>query len=791
MPAQPCQCYHCGEPNDPRCPYTADVLGETRHFCCPGCQAVAEAIVENGLQDYYQFRTEKAEQAQPPDEELLSRLSMYDDPQLQEDFVIFSDNDKEIQLTVEGITCAACGWLIEKQLSRVNGVRQVSVNVAQRRAWIRWSGEHTSLSALIKRLRQIGYKGFPFQADEHEASYAAEQKQFIKKLGLAGLMTMQVMMLMAAMYFDLLDNMSAQMEQYFHGVALILTTPVVFYSGSAFYLGAFKALQAKTVNMDVPVTIAIGVTYFAGLKATFSGNGEVYFESICMFVFLLLLSRFAEHRSRHRAMQISSNMLQYIPMTATVCDNGGYHSCLAKRLKTGQTVMVKAGEVIPVDGVICEGRTHVDESMLTGEFTPVGKDTGDNVYGGTLNHRDTVLITVTKALKYSLVNQILRLQSQAMATRPRLARAADQLSQYFVTAVLLIAGVTYWYWSEHQPDEAIWITVAVLVATCPCALGLATPTALTCAVASLNRQGVLVKRADVLESAAACSILGLDKTGTLTNGKFSVVDCWYHSHWNKTDILRAMATLESRSEHPIASLFDRNDILPLSDFNIVPGFGIKGTVDGKTYRAGSRLFFSCALPDLAFEANIYLSCDEEIIAAWKISDTIKPGVKDVLRSFSGLKKVILSGDTQASVSEVAEQLDIDHYYFQQTPEQKLNTVKQFQFDKHKFMMLGDGINDAPVLAGADVSVAVGNATDIAKSSADIILLSPRLDTLANVVALARRTTSVIRQNMVWALAYNLLILPLAISGMLAPWMAVIGMSISSIIVVFNSTRLLR
>lgn len=791
MQYSPEQCYHCGQPNQPDHAYTAEVLGHDRNFCCPGCQAVATAIVDNGLEDYYQFRTESAEQASLPDAAMLSRLQMYDDPQLQEDFVVHNNDAHEIQLTVEGITCAACGWLIEKQLSRLNGIRQVSVNIAQRRAWVKWDNHHVSLSAIIQRLRKIGYKGFPFQADDHEASYAAEQKRFIKKLGLAGLMTMQVMMLMAAMYFDLLDNMSAQMQQYFHWIALVLTTPVVFYSGSTFYLGAINALQARTVNMDVPVTLAIGVTYTAGVYTTVTAGSDVYFESICMFIFLLLLSRFAEHRSRHKAMQISANMLQYIPMTATVVDGDTLNSCLAKRLQPGQTVMVKAGEVIPVDGTIVDGRATIDESMLTGEFTPVIKQMGDQVFGGTISQRQTIYIRVTNPLKYSLVNQILRMQSEAMATRPRLALAADKLSQYFVTAVLTVAALTYWYWYQQQPEDALWIMVAVLVATCPCALGLATPTALTCAVASLNKQGVLVKRADVLEAVADCDVLALDKTGTLTDGKFSIVNHWHETAWTQNQIDRIMATLEARSEHPISSLFNADNLLSLTDFEIIPGQGIRGTIESQQYKVGSSAFFNNDVPVTPFSANVYLACNQTIIAAWQISDAIKPGVKDTLRQFSDVKKIILSGDTQANVERVARDLQIDEFHFALTPRQKLEKISEIQSASMRIMMLGDGINDAPVLAQSDVSVAVGNATDIAKTSADIILLSPRLDSLNKVFCLARRTKLVIRQNMAWALGYNLLVLPLAVSGLLAPWMAVIGMSISSMIVVFNSTRLLR
>ncbi|HAG31012.1 MAG TPA: heavy metal translocating P-type ATPase, partial [Alteromonas macleodii] len=310
-------CYHCGLPiaSPDNGKFTTVILGQQRDMCCPGCLAVAEAIVNNGLEDYYQFRTEPAQKSDDGILETLDKLKVYDDPSLQEEFVFEEGQDKQIQLTLEGITCAACGWLIEKQLSKVEGIKQVAVNVQERRALVTWSPFQIKLSQILSTLKRIGYVGSPFHPDEHEASYKREQKTFLKKLGLAGIMTMQVMMLMTGLYFDWFGAIELETRQYFYWVALTLTTPVVLYSGSTFYVGAAKALSAKTVNMDVPVTLAIFGTYIAGIRSTVLEQGEVYFESICMFIFLLLLSRFLEHRSRHRAAQISANMMQYVPVS--------------------------------------------------------------------------------------------------------------------------------------------------------------------------------------------------------------------------------------------------------------------------------------------------------------------------------------------------------------------------------------------------------------------------------------------------------------------------------------------
>ncbi|MDC8831103.1 heavy metal translocating P-type ATPase [Alteromonas gilva] len=786
------ECYHCGLPADPQSQYHAVVLGKDRVMCCPGCEAVAEAIVDNGLEDYYQFRTEPAAQGDVNFQNTLSKLSVYDDPALQEDFVYDDGAHKEIQLTVEGITCAACGWLIEKQLARVNGISQVSVNVSERRAAVSWLPDAIQLSGILNALKKIGYTALPFQPDQHEASYQSEQKQFLKKLGLAGLMTMQVMMLMTGLYFDLFGSIERETRQYFYWVALVLTTPVVFYSGSTFYLGAIKAISARTVNMDVPVTIAVFGTYIAGLKATLLQSGEVYFESICMFIFLLLLSRYLEHRSRHRATQISANMMQYIPVTAQRLDaDGNITACLAKHLLPGDKVVVKPGDTIPIDGRIIEGSSAIDEAMLTGEFEPVIKQVGATVYGGTVNQKSTLIVEVHQQLKYALVNQIIRLQSTAMANKPKAAQLADTFSRYFVVAVLFISAATYTYWYWQGNDEAFWIAIAVLVATCPCALGLATPSALTCAMARLNKQGVLLKRADALEQLTTISTIALDKTGTLTEGKFSIVQSWYLTGQDPAHLFAVAASLEARSEHPIGKAFSCNNLLTVSDFAVNIGGGISGTVSNKQWHLGSAAFTGTDAQTVPITANVFLTCEGQCLAAFEVADGLKPDTAATLALLNQYKLILLSGDTQRNVDSLAAHLPLTTATGSLTPEQKYRAVQQLQAAGEQVMMLGDGINDAPVLASADVSVAVGNANDVARNAADVVLLSDSLSAVPALLDIAARTRNKIRQNMLWAIGYNLLILPFAVSGLLLPWMAVIGMSLSSIIVVSNSTRLLK
>lgn len=813
----PGHCFHCGLPNTEGHSYPVSIKSIIHHMCCPGCQAVAQAIIDNGLLSYYEFRTEPAARGDAALDNTLSQLAVYDEPELQEEFVFDEGKYKSIQLTVEGITCAACGWLIEKQLAKLSGIKQISVNVSARRAVVNWDDKVVKLSVILSRLKSVGYKSLPFQPDAYEASYKKEQKGFLKKLGLAGIMTMQVMMLAMGQYFDILGNIDDDAVAYFNAVSLLLTTPVVLYSGSIFYLSAFKALMARTVNMDVPVTIAIIATYIAGVLAVNKSVGEVYFESICMFIFFLTISRYLEHRARHKASLISSNMLKLIPVTAQRKSAQEFVSVLAKQLVKDDIVLVKVGETVPVDGLIIEGKSSFDESMLTGEFEPVIKGIGQSIYAGSLNQQGAIVMQVEAAVKYAMMNQILRLQEIAMASKPRVAATADKLSRYFVVAVLLVSAATFTFWSIKDESEAFWITISVLVATCPCALGLATPSALTCAMAKLNRIGILLKRADALEQLTETTDIVFDKTGTLTQGKFSIKRKWInpvcakHLHINAHEVepfvMGLAHCIEMRSEHPISQAFieyveqseQQYPLYDISDFTVKIGEGVTAIVNDTEYHLGSQ---SMVLPlvnnlpigshaQAAHGANVLLVSEGMLLAAFWITDTVHNEAASIVQQLSPHEITVLSGDTQANVENIASQLQIKNVFGDRTPQAKLDFIVALQAAHKRVVMLGDGINDAPVLAAADVSIAVGNASDLAKNAADIILLNPKLQSVVDVLDMAYRTKTKIKQNIAWALGYNMLVLPFAVAGWLSPWQAALGMSLSSIVVVYNSTRLMR
>ncbi|MEZ9523423.1 heavy metal translocating P-type ATPase [Enterovibrio norvegicus] len=783
-------CYHCGEPVLTGDSFHVEILGEERTMCCPGCEAVATTIVASGLTSYYEYRTAPAEKASLIPDELQS-LSLYDNDDIQQEFVRHEDGIDEVVLSVDGVSCAACAWLIEKQLGKEAGVSRIQVNTTTNRATLRWDPSATKLSILLSRIHALGYKAAPFEADSQEHQYHQTMKQYLYKLGIAGLATMQVMMLAVAMYFEVFGDMDESFRDYFRWVSLIFATPVLLYSAMPFYINAWRNLKARTLGMDVPVSIALLFAYFASLYATVTGVGEVFFESIAMFTFFLLLGRFLEMRARRTAAAASANLLKLIPRLATLQSG---EQIPAKSLTVGHIVRVLPGEPFPADGVILEGITTVDESMLTGESMPESRNVDDVVYAGTINIDGNVDVHVTAEKKDSLIAHIVQLQDAAQLAKPRVAEIADIVARYFVSAILIISAFTWWYWQSHRPDDAFWIMLSVLVATCPCALSLATPTALTCSTTTFGRLGILLRRGHVFEAITKINRLIIDKTGTLTEGNISLKETSTYASYSEKDVLSIAAALESYANHPIAEAFGECDKMQgVTNVENVIGEGLIGQYDDAMWRIGKPAFSLDDPSDIGESLHqIWLSRNGEKIASFRLIDPIRESSQALVDQFhqAGIKITMLTGDNFHSAQAVANHLGIDDVVSDVSPKGKLEYLQSRPSDEVT-MMIGDGVNDAPVLAGAHLSVAMGSGTDVAKASADMVLLGDDLSKLLEARKLAAFTQKIIRQNLAWALGYNLIILPLAVMGFVAPYIAVAGMSGSSVIVVTNSLRLFK
>lgn len=798
MPA-PTPCYHCGLPVPAGSAFRADVLGKTREMCCPGCQAVAEAIVAGGLEHYYSHRSENAANPQALPQALPDELALYDRSDVQQPFVQHEGELSETQLLIEGISCAACGWLIEKHLRGIPGVAEAHLNLSNHRLQVRWQDSQIPLSKLLAELRRIGYAAHPWRADEAAARLAAENRRRMRELGVAGLLWMQVMMATMATWPEFNIDLSPELDKILRWTSLFLTTPIVFYCCGQFFRGALRDLRTRHLTMDVSVSLAIGGAYVAGIWSTITGHGELYFDAVGMFALFLLAGRYLERRARERTAAATAQLVQLLPASCLrLEDDGQSQRILLSELRIGERVLVQPGSLIPADGQVSAGQSSIDESLLTGEYLPQPRGVGDSVTAGTLNVEGPLTIEVQALGDATRLSAIVRLLERAQSEKPRLAEIADRVSQWFLLFILIAAACVGLVWWQIDSARAFWIVLSLLVATCPCALALATPTALTTATGSLHKLGMLLTRGHVLEGLNQIDTLVLDKTGTLTEGRLTLKAIHPLRDLNEGDCLALAAALENRSEHPIARAFSQAPRAAES-VDSHPGQGLQGVVDGRLLRIGEARFV-CALsgqtvPSIASAHGQWLLLgDERGPLAWFVlDDRLREDAPQLIEAARarGWHIQLLSGDSSPMVGEVARQLGIDDARGGLTPDDKLAVLKQLHGEGRRVLMLGDGVNDVPVLAAADISVAMGSASDLAKTSADAVLLSNRLSSLVQGLSMAKRTRRIIIENLAWASLYNGLVLPFAAMGWITPIWAAVGMSLSSLLVVLNALRLSR
>lgn len=791
-------CFHCAEAVPPGSRFVLTVDGAERAFCCPGCVAVADTIVRQGLGDYYRFRTAPAQKAGLVPVE-LQRQTSYDNDDVLQDLTEKVDGLQQIELSITGMSCAACAWLIEKQLHQHPAVSRVSVNSGTSRCIINWDPSQAKLSELLQNISQLGYQASPFITDSEEHHFQSEMRGYLRRLAVSGIMSMQVMMLAFGLYFGDYTGIEQQYEGYLRWVSLLLTLPVMIYAAAPFSKSAWRALQGRQLNMDVPIVLALYYTFFASVYATLSHGGEVYFESVCMFVFLLQLGKFFEFRARKQARDATSNLLKIMPVTAWLWQNDTAVATSARRLQPEDCILVKAGETMPADGIILSGTSSVDESMLTGEYRAVAKQTGDGVLAGSVNHDGVLIVKVDKALTQSRLGQIITLQQQTLHQKPQILEKTDKIARFFVQRLLIVASLTFAVWYFYiDADRAFWVTLSVLVATCPCALSLATPTAITCALARLNRKGILIKNQQVLEFLPQLSQVFFDKTGTLTHGRFSISQiALLDTGYTKPQLLDLIANIEAYSEHPIAKAFapHQQSQQRLTAVNLTVGAGIAAQWHPDTTTTRQVKIGHAAFCDVAADAHwqVFCTIDGQHVASIALADEVRPEIPGLVGALKalGVRIGILTGDSSAQADEIASKFHIDTLHKSCTPEDKVQRIQQAVAGGDIVLMVGDGINDSPSFHAAHVSVALDSGTDLSKNQADVVLLHNDLSMLAELIAGAKLAKKVVRQNLGWAVGYNLVIIPLAVCGFVSPYVAVIGMSFSSLLVVSNSLRLLK
>jgi Cu2+-exporting ATPase len=805
-------CYHCGLPVPPGSDFPVEI-DDQRHemMCCAGCQAVAQAIVAGGLADYYRHRDAMPESPREAMPLALQELGLFDHPDIQKNFVrATGEHEKEAALILEGITCAACVWLNEQHLAHQPGVTAVDINYTTRRARVRWDERRIRLSQILAAIAAIGYRAHPYDAARSELLAQKERRSALWRLFVAGFGMMQVMMYAVPVYLAEEGSMTPDIEQMMRWASLILTVPVIFFSAAPFFRNAWRDLRFRRIGMDVPVALGVGAAFAASVWATLTASGEVYFDSVTMFVFFLLGGRYLEMVARQKAARGVEALARALPAFASrfaAYPGEEIDRVAVTELRVDDVVLVKPGETLPADGVVIDGASSVDESLLTGESRPVPKRGGDPVTGGSVNVASPLTVRVERVGESTRMAAIQRLMERAAAEKPHIVETADRIAVRFVGALLILATVTgaVWWWLE--PARALWVFVAVLVVSCPCALSLATPAALTVATGAMARHGVLVTRGHAIEVLARATDFIFDKTGTLTEGRPALVATMAVGRMEAAQALAVAAAMELGSEHPLGRALreaaERLPPTPVANVRALTGQGLEATIDGRRLRLGN-LDFSAAphgapVPAAAAEwlaagdTVIGLSDEAGWLALFRLADRLREGAAAALAELKSMdvRVATLSGDAPATVARVARDLGIESARGAMSPEDKHDAIKDLQQKGAVVAMVGDGVNDAPVLAQAHVSVAMGGGTDLARSQGDAVLLSNDLGHLVSGVSIARKTLRVIRQNLAWAFAYNLIAIPLAMAGWITPWMAGIGMSASSLLVVLNALRLQR
>ncbi|MBH0065000.1 heavy metal translocating P-type ATPase [Psychrobacter sp. SZ93C1] len=924
-------CFHCGDPV-PQPPFYAEILGQSREMCCMGCQLAAQSIVEAGLEQYYLDRSEISRTASLPTQ--MTRLEAYDHDEIKQQFVYVQDGMSVAELSVNNLRCAACTWLIESRLDELDGISKCQVNLTNQRMRVIWNEDKLPISRILAVINEIGYEAKPYRQDTHEAMLARHTNQMLLRLGIAALGSMQAMMYAVALYFGEYSDMLILQRDFLRWVSLFVSTPVFFYAGLPFFTSAWSAVRARQVNMDVPVSIALIVTFFASLYATITGQGETYYDSVSMFIFFLLAGRYIEHNARLKAatmandlvvvepvlvqkiaedkeaaerilQQISQNMLNEtanksedgtadisrdnvnvdaisnqkllsaMPNFMKSIDDNVHELTVriaqdwqqsrnqrfflskqeskpepttdvsvedknstqdkkmvtAHSLQVGDIIMVEAGSEIISDGILLSPTATVSQSLLTGEGDLIIKSQGDYIVGGAQNDSQPFEMLVTALPEDSQIGLIDRLMNRAMSEKPKLAQQADNLARWFVARILVLSVLVFIGWYIVDPSQAVWATVAVLVATCPCALSLATPIALTVSTNRLASYGFLTTRGHTLQTLAEITHVAFDKTGTLTYGKPNLLNIELIDPINKNEalnlddvepsdqkdnVLAIAAALEVGSRHPIAhALLTAAYQLHLPATQALqhyPAGGVEAMINDVLYRIGHVDFALDNTNDASANNDITIdlvaqrassavvlsrqnndSDDWQALACFYFNDKVRDSAKSMLDTLKalGIESVMLTGDPSPQALVMAKGLGMESAYNGLSPTDKVNHIQKLQSEGAVVLMVGDGINDAPVLAAADVSTSIAGAADLAQVSSDSIILNGHIEAITAAKRIADKTERIIKQNFRWALVYNSIVLIPAALGYVPPWLAAIGMSLSSLFVVLNALRLKR
>lgn len=805
-PAAHADCFHCGQPIASDADYQSVVGGEPREFCCIACKSVCEAIYQAGLQGYYQRTPQGTLLAPPPTPP--RDIEMYDLDEVQQDFVRMDGDQRDAHLLVEGIHCAACVWLIERSMMRVPGVFSANVNMAGKRLHLRWDDSRVKLSTLIRRLSEIGYAGVPYDPETAEGAMKKANRSLLFRLFFAGFTMMNLNLIAIALYAGA-DR--GQFVSFFQWMAFALATPTLLYSGFPFFKGAWGGLRNARLTMDLPIALGLTVTYAYSAYATLNGMTQIYFDTVTNLTFVILIGRYLEGMFRHQAVAATNRLMELQPRVATVMREGAEKVVAVRAVQLGEHVLVKPGSKIPMDGVVCEGRSSVDESMLSGESMPVSKQIGDGVSAGTLNGSGMLMVEVRALSQESTLAKIIRLVEEAQSSKAPIQRISDSIVPWFVLVTLLFAGITFYIWSADF-EMALMAATSVLIITCPCALGMATPMSIAVASGLGAKHGILVKNGEVLETLSKVTHFVFDKTGTLTEGRMRVERVLLAEGGSAEQVMPVAASVERYSEHGVAQAIVRwaeehqlpYRNIPVQGFHATAGAGVTADAAGRHVvigtldwlaRCGIALRAELTGPLGALESQartcVHLALAGQHVAVIVLADSLRGDAQALVNTLreAGIGMTLLSGDRRPVVEAVAEQLGGMEIIAEVLPQDKDHVIQQLQQQGECVAMVGDGVNDAPALIRANVGIALGSGTDVSVESADIVLMQNELDKVRQATLLSRRTLRTIRQNIGLSFVYNSIMIPLAMTAHVTPLVAALTMPVSSLLVIGNAARI--
>lgn len=786
-------CYHCHAEVGDGAP-VIEINGTSHPVCCAGCGAAALRIHELDLDDFYRYRDRIAGEArtEPAVEQASPGCPCKAKEERRIEFapgITSVGEGQRLSVRVPDIRCAACTWLIEKSLAQRSDVDRVRTNLADRVVTIDYA-EADPLE-LIAFIEGLGFTVLPDRASAAKAALDTERKSMLGRLGVAGIGMMQVMMFALATYLAGDDGIEPAYRALMHWASLAIAIPIAFYSALPFHRGALRDLKAFSPGMDVPVSLAILAAFSLSFLHTITGVGEVYYDSVAMFTFLLLIGRYVELGSRRRYQQSQMISESLLPAAAELAASG--QRIPVANVVIGDEIRVRPGQSVPVDGIVTSGESSVVESAFTGESKPVSKAAGSRVLAGADNLDGEIIVRVSARFDDFVITRVAHLYRESALYKPRFSTQADVVARYFVTAILLVSALSATFWFLAGSPDWFSIALAVLVVSCPCALSLATPVAYTVAVSAMRNQGVVISNGKLLERLSRVSHIVFDKTGTLTKGRLKLTSTVVLGGHTEQEAREIAAALEQHSRHPIALAFEQDTPLVANDVEVVPGSGVSGVISGHRYRLGAPGYvMEAVLPPPDTENTWVLLGSDEPVAWFQLKDELRDEAAQVVANLMRTRPVsMFTGDASDAAMTTGREVGIADIETGMTPEQKVHRVRALQDEGAHVLMVGDGINDTAAMAAADVAIAVSPVDLVVQEAADATLLRDDLACLPVMIGFAEKVNRVIRQNIIWAVAYNICVIPLAVAGLVAPWMAALGMSASSILVVLNANRLQR